>query len=337
MNNNFISHLKELLQNKKNISIISHHNPDGDAIGSSLALYHYFKKKAYNVSVVLPNDYPEFLDWMITDETLLVYSQKNKNQISDIIQNSDLIFCVDFNALKRTHILENFIRESPAIKILIDHHLEPEIEAFDICYSKIETSSTAELIYEIIDKLGDLKTVDRKIAECIYVGMITDTGSLSYSCNYVSTYLIMAKLVKLGVDCAMVQRLVYSNFTENRMRLFGICLSKNLFVLPQYKTAYIALNIEDLKKYSYKPGDTEGIVNYAMAIRGIEFAALFVERKDLIRISFRSFGNLSVNHIAKTYFEGGGHKNAAGANSYLPLDNTIKRFLEILPQLDKFY
>ena len=325
-----------LSENRKAV-IVSHHNPDGDALGSSLALYHYLLKKGIKPVMVLPNSFPEFLDWMVTDEDLIVYSKKNSTKINEVFKKTDLIFCVDFNALKRANKLETYIRNSSAKKILIDHHLEPEIDSFDIIYSKIATSSTAELIFDVIDKMGDIDLIDKKIAEDIYVGLITDTGSFSYSCNYVSTFLIVAKLVGLGVDCAYIQRMVYNNFSENRMRLFGLCLSKNLYVFPEFKTAYIVLSIKDLKKYSFKIGDTEGIVNYAMAIKGIECAALFIERPDLIRISLRSYGNLSVNHIARTFFEGGGHKNAAGANSYESLRKTINTFKKILPRLDEFY
>jgi len=333
----FTLKLNNLLSMSRKATIISHHNPDGDALGSSLALYNFLIEKKIKPTIVLPNPFPEFLDWMHTDEELIIYSKKNSLKIKEILNQSDIVFCIDLNALNRTNKLETYIRNSSAKKVLIDHHPDPEIESFDIHYSKIDTSSTAELIFDVINGIDGDNVINKKIAESIYVGMITDTGSFSYSCNYVSTFLIVAKLVGLGVDCANIQRLVYNNFSENRMRLFGICLSKNLYVFPEFKTAYIVLSLKDLEKYSFKVGDTEGIVNYAMAIKGIEFAALFVERQDLIRISLRSYGNLSVNQIAKTFFDGGGHKNAAGANSYYSLRKTVNIFKNILPQLKEYY
>ena len=337
MLNLFISSLQNLITKSRKAVIVAHHNPDGDALGSSLALYHYLVNKGIEPVIILPNSFPEFLEWMHTDEKIIIYSKKEHSKIKETFNQTDLIFCLDFNALHRTNNLETYIRNSGAKKILIDHHLDPEAETFDILYSKINTSSTAELVYDVIDGMGDINLLDKKIAENIYVGLITDTGSFSYSCNYVNTFLIVAKLVGLGVDCALIQKLVNNNFTENRMRLFGVCLSKNLYVFPEYKTAYIVLSLKDLKKYSYQVGDTEGIVNYAMAIKGIDCAALFIEREDVIRISFRSYGNLSVNLIARTIFDGGGHKNAAGANSYQSLRKTINVFKSILPQLDAYY
>jgi len=333
----FVSNFSKLLQKSKTAVIISHFNPDGDALGSALALYHYLLNKNIKPTIILPNIFPDFLDWMVTDENLIIYSSKNNSKIKELLDKSDIICCVDFNALHRTNKLELLIAKSKAKKVLIDHHLEPELSSFDYCYSKINISSTSELLFEVFLAMGDESLLNKKIAESIYVGIITDTGSFSYSCNHESTYLIAAKLVSMGIDCAHIQRLVYNNFTENRMRLFGICLSKNLFVLPEYKTAFIVLSMKDLKKYSYRVGDTEGIVNYAMAIKGIEFAALFVEREDVIRISLRSYGNLSVNSIARKYFEGGGHKNAAGANSYSSLKKTVSTFKNILPHLSEFY
>jgi len=336
MLNTLLHDFKKLLTPSATAIIVSHHNPDGDALGSSMALYHYLVKKNIKPIVILPNNYPDFLAWLINDEEVLIFSHKIKSKIEKHFADADLIFCVDFNAINRVNDLEKYIKGSKAKKILIDHHLEPQTDAFDYMYSRPNVSSTTELIFEVIDAMGDTKLIDKKIAEGLYLGIITDTGSLSYSANYVSTYAILTKLVAQGIDCDLIQRKVYNNFTENRMRLFGLCLSKNLYVLPEYKTAYIVLSKKDLEKYSYQVGDTEGIVNYAMAIKGIDFAALFIERDKLIRISFRSYGDLSVNKIAKTYFEGGGHKNAGGANSYHSLKKTIEIFKSILPRLSEF-
>ncbi len=337
MINTLTESLNSLLKNHVKAVVISHHNPDGDALGSSMALYHYLKLKGAEVAVVLPNGYPDFLEWMVnSDDKLHIYSPENHQVIQRIINEADAIFCVDFNALHRTGEMADLIKSAKAKKALIDHHLEPETADFDYIYSKTETSSTAELLYEVIVINKDKNLINKQIAEALYVGIITDTGSLSFSNNYASTYKIIADLAELKVDFALIQRLVYSNFTEKRMRLLGLCLSKNLFVLHEFKTAYIALSLEDLKAYNYKPGDSEGIVNYAMAIKGIELAGLFIEREDVIRVSLRSFGNLSVNKMARTLYTGGGHKNAAGANSYTSLKETVEIFLNSLSSLDNF-
>ncbi|MDD3877945.1 MAG: bifunctional oligoribonuclease/PAP phosphatase NrnA [Bacteroidales bacterium] len=336
MKNSDIKQLKNLLDSSQKAVIVTHHNPDGDAIGSVLALYHYLVKKGLQTQIFIPNMYPDFLEWMHRGENLKVYNEKDKETIANVFSDSDLIFCLDFNVPKRSHFLEQFIVNSSAYKILIDHHIEPDIKSFNLIFSKIETSSTAELIFDIIDACGDKNLIDKTMAECLYVGMATDTGSFSYNNNYVHTYEILTHLFSLGIDGAKIQRLVYNNFTENRMRLFGLCLNEKLHVLKDYKTAYIVLSLNDLKKYSYNSGDTEGIVNYALSIKGIDMAALFIERKELIRISFRSYEDLSVNKIASDFFEGGGHKNAAGANSYESLEATVDKFLKILPDLDKY-
>ena len=324
-----IDNLKELLSIPKNISIITHTNPDGDAIGSSLALYSYLKAKGNKVDVIVPNDFPDFLAWMPNADNILINSRKSK-ECKEVISNADIIFCLDFNALNRIDKVVEYIRQSNAKKVLIDHHLQPETESFDHCISIIKVSSTSELIYEFITELGDENYINKEISECIFVGIMTDTGSFSFSCNYVRTFEITSKLIGVGLDAEHVHRLVYDTYSENRMRLLGHSLSERLVVLPELSMAYIYLTKEDLKKFNYQVGDTEGVVNYALSIKGIQLAALFTERENKIRISFRSKGNFNVNIFARTHYEGGGHKNAAGANSYISLEETLNRFESIL-------
>jgi len=331
-----IEKLKTALGSIKKAVIVSHHNPDGDAVGSALTLYHYLNKKGIKAHILFPNMFPDFLEWMFRGETFTIFNKNKQSETETLLANTDAIFCVDFNVFHRTNYLEKYLEESKAYKVLIDHHLEPDTKSFDLVFSTQQTSATASLLFDIFDAMGDKNLIDKTMAECIYVAMATDTGSFSYNANYTRTYEILTHLFKLGIDGAEIQRLVYNNFTENRMRLFGLCLNQNLFVEKAHKTAYIVLPLNDLKKYSYKVGDTEGIVNYAMAIKGVDMAALFIERKDLIRISLRSYGNLSVNKLAADIFTGGGHKNAAGANSYESLDKTIEKFLTALKDLDKY-
>lgn len=324
--------LKKLLSDKtQTIVITSHKNPDGDAIGSSLALNEYLKLLGYQTICILPNSYPSFLAWLPGNENMLVFEDEREKS-KELIKSADIVFSLDYNAFHRTGEMEKVIEESNAKKILIDHHLEPA-NYFDVSISKIATSSTSELIYEIIDFFGDKYIINKNIAEALYVGIMTDTGSFSYSCNYPETYNIIAHLVKLGVDGELIHQLVYSTFSESRLRLLGYCLSERLHVLPEYKTAYIYLTKEDLKKYNHTSGDTEGVVNYALTIEGVEFAALFTEREDLIRISFRSKGNFSVNNFARKYFDGGGHEKAAGGNSNMNMDDTLKKFKKYLKNI----
>jgi len=214
--------------------------------------------------------------------------------------------------------------------VLIDHHLNPSDE-FDFKISCAAVSSTSELVYDFIEAQDDLDLMDREIAENIYTGIITDTGSLSYSCNYIKTYLIIAELFKLGIDGEHIHRLVYDTYSENRMRLLGYCLSDRLIVLPKYKTAYIWLTQDDLLKFDHQIGDTEGVVNYALSIEGITMAALFTERNDRVRISFRSKGEFSVNEFARKHYAGGGHRNAAGGDSFVDMKETLRTFEELLP------
>lgn len=327
MNNLNISSLQNFFTEKRKIVIISHTNPDGDAVGSSLALFNYFLIKNQEVNVILPNNFPEYLDWMKGSDSIFFYNLK-KIESNQLLNNADVIFCLDFNALNRVDKLEDVLRKVKAKKVLIDHHLQPELNSFDYVFSETKVSSTAELIYDFITALGDEKLINIDIASCIYAGIMTDTGSFSYSCNFEKTYQITSRLIKLGMDAEEIHHLVYDTFSESRLRLLGFCLSEKLSVIEEFSTAYIALSKEDLKRFNYQVGDTEGVVNYALSINHIKLAALFTERDGKIRISFRSKGDVDVNVFARTYFEGGGHHNASGATSYLSLEDTIAKFKE---------
>jgi phosphoesterase RecJ-like protein len=223
-------------------------------------------------------------------------------------------------------------KSSKAVKILIDHHLDPAVFT-DYTISKPATSSTSELIYEFLLALNKKQLINKEVAECLYTGIVTDTGSFSYSCNYEATYLIISELIKLGIDGEQIHRLVYDTYSEDRMRLLGYCLSEKLKVFQKYGTAYISLTKEDLKKFNFKIGDTEGVVNYALSIEGISVAVLFMERDGYIKLSLRSKGNISVETIARKYYDGGGHHNASGGSSYVGMEQTLKEFEKLLPEL----
>ncbi|MCD4746192.1 MAG: bifunctional oligoribonuclease/PAP phosphatase NrnA [Bacteroidales bacterium] len=331
MTSYIIQEIKELLNTSKNIVITTHKNPDGDAIGSSLAMYLFLTKKGHNADIIVPDKYPSYLKWMPANDKILVYNDKPK-KCNTLIERADVIFCLDYNSIPRVDQVAEPLKKSKGIKILIDHHVLPESNSFNHIISTVNTSSTAELIYELFVDLGEKHLIDKEIAECIYVGIITDTGSFSFACNNEKTYLVTAELIKAGIKCDNIHTLVYDTFSENSLRLLGYCLTERLKVFKEFSTAYIYLTKEDLKKFKYKIGDTENVVNYGLSIKGIKFAVFFTERKDRIRISLRSKGDFSVNEFAQKHFEGGGHKNASGGNSYISLTDTLKKFEDLLPE-----
>jgi bifunctional oligoribonuclease and PAP phosphatase NrnA len=321
--------IRDIIRNSSDIVITTHYNPDGDAIGSSLALYHVLYQLGCNVAVIIPNDYPAFLKWMPGNEKLLVY-EANPVLCDSLIAKAQMLFCLDYNALSRVKHFTKQLKEAKATKILIDHHIDPSDE-FDFVHSRIGISSTSELLYEVITGMGYGNMIDKDVAECLFVGIMTDTGSFSYACNYSQTYEITASLIKRGIDAEHIHRLVYDTYSENRMRLLGFCLSDRLVVHAKFKTAYMWLSQSDLDKFDHQIGDTEGVVNYALSIEGITMAALFTERNDRIRISFRSKGDFSVNEFARKYYSGGGHRNAAGGDSFVNMEETLRKFEELLP------
>lgn len=280
------------------------------------------------MKIVVPTAYPDFLNWMPAQEKIVIY-ESEKKMADQLFQEAAIIFSLDYNSYSRLGIAQQALQEAKAVKILIDHHLNPSIEEFDHIFSTTKTTSTSELIFDLIWNI-DASLLDKQIAECLYTGIMTDTGSFSYACNYEKTFRVVAELYKAGIDGVQINRLVYNNYSENRLRLLGFSISEKLKVFQDLSTAYISLTQKELDHYHYKTGDNEGLVNYALSIKGIRFAVLFTEREDKIRISFRSVGDFSVNEFANKNFEGGGHRNAAGGNSFLPMDQTLKKFENLL-------
>ncbi len=320
--------VNQLLEVPSEIVITSHYNPDGDALGSSLAMCNYLQQKGHKVSLILPNDFPDFLGWMPGIENAVIYFHKSKGA-DKLIAKASIIFCLDYNAIPRVNLFADQLFKAKGIKILIDHHLQPE-DHFDYSFSVIKTSSTSELVFDFIEASGDYSMLNKEIAVCLYVGIMTDTGSFSFACNYPHTYEVVSKLVQKGVDTERVHRLVYDTYSEGRMRLLGFCLSERMVVLHELSTAYIWLKKSDLQRFGFKPGDTEGVVNYALSIKDISFAALFTEKSDRIRISFRSKGDFSVNNFAREHYEGGGHRNAAGGDAFVSMEQTLSKFEGLL-------
>ena len=339
MKNTDFNKVNELLQTPKRILITSHTNPDGDAIGSALALYGYFKKKGHAVHAMIPDPAPSFLSWMPFYEDILVFSLQ-ENECLKAIKEAEVLLSVDYNNLNRLSKATIPAKESGAIKVLLDHHTGPSND-FNFLISVLGTSSAAELVYDFIIESGDKHLIDKEIAECIYSGIVMDTGSFSYSCNYEKTYLIVAELFKTGIDGEYIHRLIYDTFSEQRIRLLGYSISEKLVVLPEFHASYIYLTKAELDRFKHQVGDTEEIVNYGLSISDINLTAFFYEKEDMVKVSFRSKGSFAVNEIAKKYFNGGGHRNAAGANSFVSLEKTIRIFLDLLPlyknQLAKVY
>ena len=322
--------LQEILQEKKKIVLTTHQKPDADALGSSLALMSYLRKKGHDIHVITPTDYPEFLFWMEGNEEVIVFTE-NEQQSVELVADADIIYCLDFSQLSRINELGELVRESKAIKVLIDHHQEPEnFAAYELW--DIKASSTAELIHTYIGINNDLDLIDKGISECIYAGMMTDTGSFRFPSTSKNVHLIIADLMDKGLDHAKVHRLIYDDNTESRLRLLGYFLSKKLVVLPEYRTSYFAISAEELEQFDYKTGDTEGIVNYALSMKGIVFAGIFMEKEGTVKISLRSVGSFSAAEFSRANFSGGGHHNAAGGKSDDSLEKTEQRFLSLVKE-----
>lgn len=317
----------------KRVLIVTHMNPDGDAIGSSMGLYHFLKSLGARPEVVIPNQMPGFLKWMPESSVIKVFTHNNA-KATEIIQNSEIIFFLDFNSADRTGEMKEYLSSSGAFRMLIDHHPGPDVQA-DFVMSDVNVSSTAELIYLFIEWLGQDDLVSPVIAECLYAGIMTDTGCFSYNSSQPETYRVLSKLLEKGIDKDKIYDNVYDNFSEKRMRLLGYCLDSKMVVMHEYKTAYISLSKEEKEKYSYAIGDSEGFVNYPLSIKGIKFAAFFMENERNIKLSFRSKGSFSVNDFSRKHFSGGGHFNAAGGESELSLEETIRKFRSLLPQYFK--
>ena len=325
---------KALLKKSNNIVIVTHYNPDGDAMGSSLALYNYLIKTNKNVTVITPNEYPEFLHWLSGNKKVVQYSKQSK-KATRIIQKSDLIFTLDFNNYSRLEGLGEVLKLATAKKILIDHHQQPDDYA-TLYYHDVAACSTCELVYEFICGLGGKKLIDKTIAACLYTGIMTDTGSFRFDSVTPQTHLILSHLLATGLKPSDIHTSIYDTYSESRVKLLGYCLTEKMVVIPEFQTAYISLSEKELQKFDHQKGDTEGIVNYPFSIKGIKFCAFFSEGEGKIKISFRSKGSFDVNQFARNHFNGGGHINAAGGRGNVyDLQKTVKEFVDLLPTYKK--
>lgn len=315
---------------KQIVTLVTHENPDGDAIGSAIGLGEILKNYGHDVRIIVPNDYPEFLHWFSTEIEILVYDRK-KNRGKAVLEETQILFCLDFNEAKRTARMEKRILEFSKPKVLIDHHPHPS-HFCDIMISEPIYSSTAELVFDVVKKIKLEKYINHNAAEALFTGIMTDTGSFSHNIARPNTFKVVAKLMEWGIDTEKIHAAVYHNFSAHRMKLLGHCLGQKMEVFPEYRSAVIWLSQKELEEFEFQPGDTEGFVNYPLSINNIVFSALFIEKKDHVKVSFRSKGDFPSNEFSRNHFEGGGHLNAAGGETKLSLEQSVNKFTQLLKE-----
>lgn len=328
-----IQEAKSYIEEADNIVITTHVSPDGDAIGSSLAFCIFLRTIGKNANVIVPNDFPGFLKWMPASSDIIVY-EKKKEIADKMIEQAELIFALDFNVLKRIENVAISVADSAAKKVIIDHHLDPGNFA-DLVISYPLFSSTSEMIFRIICRMGYYTELTKECAECIYTGMMTDTGGFTYNSNGSEVYVIISELIKKGIDKDVIYDKVYNNYSESRYRLMGYMLYEKMKIYPEFGAAMISLTNEELSKYDFKKGDTEGFVNMPLSIKGVIFSAFFKEEGGKIKCSFRSQGDVATNLFAAKFFNGGGHKNASGGESYESMERVIADFEQALPSMEE--
>lgn len=320
-----IKNIFPLLNQPKKVVITMHQKPDGDAMGSTLGLYHFLNKLGHSCTVISPTNWAGFLDWMPGCDKVLDYeSQLAKSDA--LIDEAEWIFCLDFNILSRTKKMEEKLMAAKGDRILIDHHREPQTAVFTYGNSDIEKSSTAEMVYDFISNSGNLDMIDATIGECLYAGVMTDTGSFRFPSTKASVHKMVFNLKERGLEHSHVHEELFDNFLESRFRFIGHVLLNRMEVFYEYNTALITIPQADLIKFNVKTGDTEGLVNYALSIKGIRLAVVIIDRGEERKSSFRSKGSFDVNTFARTYFNGGGHFNAAGGFNKEPLEEVVQKF-----------
>lgn len=323
-----IEAFKELISLPKRIVITTHVKPDADALGSSLGLSGILLKLGHQVSIITPTKYPDFLNWMEGNADIIVFIG-NENKSAYLVENADIIFCLDFSSLSRIENLGNLVKISKAKKVLIDHHLDPEDFADFVLWST-EAAATAELVFDLIGLISEKDKITKGIAEALYAGIMTDTGNFKHSNTTPKIFRTVAELIEFGANNTKVSNAIYDSSSLNRLKLLGFSLSERLYVIESSKTAFIVLSKEDQDNFKYQIGDTEGFVNYGLSIKGVNMAAIFIEKKNKVKMSFRSIGEFSVNKLARDNFNGGGHKNAAGGISEDTLEATVEKFKHLV-------
>ncbi|MEL7376142.1 MAG: bifunctional oligoribonuclease/PAP phosphatase NrnA [Bacteroidota bacterium] len=323
-----INAVKELLAQPRDIVIFSHRNPDGDAIGSSLGLFHYLRRVGHSVHIIVPSGYPDFLSWLPGVDQVVIFDDETQ-RAKQLVDRAGMFFLLDFNSFERIDKLGELVMDDKRPKVMIDHHLYPEPVA-DYMFSDPSASSTCEMVYTFISDLGHEGRIDPTIGDCLYTGIITDTGGFKYATSP-RLFQIASKLLAVGTDDYRVQDQIWNSMTEKQLRLLGHCLANRMEVYPEFHTGLIYLTKQDYADFDIKRGDTEGIVNYLLRMPQIMIAAFIHEQPTIVKLSLRSKGDLDVQQICKEHFRGGGHKNAAGGASFKPLNSTIRRFVDLLP------
>ncbi len=327
-----INNTLQLVEQIKNgqfekIAITTHHKPDGDAMGSTLGLWHILKYLGQDAQVITPTDYAEFLTWLPGNETVINFEDRMDEAMA-YLMSADLVFCLDFNRLSRINDLGEIIRNQKATGtqvVMIDHHLEAE-DFYDYCYYDTSASSTCELVFEWAKEYFGAQSISKDAVNCLYTGLMTDTGNFQHNNTKPHTHRIAAEMMELGADHTQIHQRIYDVFTLNRTRLFGYCMYHKLEILEDYHTALIYLNKDELDQFQVVTGDTEGLVNFGLGLKGIVFSVLIIDRTERVKMSFRSKGKFAANEFASNYFSGGGHFNAAGGQSEEPLDRVVQKF-----------
>lgn len=326
-----ISQIFPLLEEKKRVVVTMHQKPDGDAMGSGLGLFHYLTGLGHEATVISPTSWAAFLNWMPGCGKVLDY-ERDAAKADKLISEAEIIFCLDFNTLSRTKKMEPVLAAAKGIRVLIDHHQQPQTEVFHYGISDTSKSSTSEMVYDFMVAAGHQEKIDLPAAECIYAGVMTDTGSFRFPSTSAGVHRMIAHLMEKGLAHTRVHEALYDNFSESRYRFIGNVLLHRMEVMYEYNAALIAIPQADLLKYEIKTGDTEGLVNYPLSIEGIKLAAIIIDRGEERKCSFRSKGDFDVNVFARKYFDGGGHINAAGGQSKEPLDAVVAKFKTALAE-----
>lgn len=314
-----------LLHEAKRIVIVPHQKPDADAMGASLALSHFLKQFGHSITVISPTNWASWLNWMPGCNQVIDYDI-NREKVERILDEAEWVFCLDFNAIHRTRNLATKLEQVKCPRILIDHHQQPDEKSFEWGISNTAKSSTCEMIYDLICSSGHGDKITKEIMDCIYAGVVADTGSFRFSSTTAAVHQLVADLKQRGLEHMHVHNELFDNFLENRMRFIGHVLTNRMEVFYEYNTVLLVIPKSDLLRYQMKTGDTEGLVNYPQSIKGIKLVAIVIDRDEERKWSFRSKGDFDCNTFARKYFEGGGHYNASGGRSSLSLDETVKDF-----------
>ena len=320
-----VSEIFPLLSQPKNVVITFHQKPDADAMGSALGLYHLLKQLSHDVTVISPTNWAGFLSWMPGCKKVLDYEMQTA-KATVALNKAELLFCLDFNTMDRTRKMSDVLTQLSCTKILIDHHQQPQVEIFSFGISDVKKSSTSEMVYDLIIASGNADKINVNVAECLYAGVMTDTGSFRFTSTTASVHKMIADLKERGLEHSHIHEELFDNFLEGRFRFFGQVLLNRMEIFYEYNTALIAIPQIDLIKFNVKTGDTEGLVNFPLSIHGIKLAAIIIDRGDERKSSFRSKGGFDVNTFARKYFNGGGHFNAAGGKNSEPLEEVVNKF-----------